>query len=155
VDRYRLSKKGKLSASAINKTLSTLSAILELAVEYGHVDRNVAHGKRRRLPSTPPQRSFLDRADHIAALLDGASELDRRANVRRGQRRAFVATLIFAGLRLGEALALQWRDVDLARGTITVRRAKTAAGERIVYVLPILRDELDSYRSRLEVLLTP
>jgi hypothetical protein len=37
VDRYRLSKKGKLSASTINITLSTLSAILELAVEYGQV----------------------------------------------------------------------------------------------------------------------
>jgi integrase len=102
------------------------------------------------LPSTRPQRSFLDRADHIAALLDGAGELDKRANVRRGQRRAFLATLIFAGLRLGEALALQWRDVDFARGTITVRRAKTVAGERVVYVLPILRDELDGYRSRIE-----
>jgi integrase len=31
-------------------------------------------------------------------------------------------------LRIGEALSLRWRDVDLARGTITVRAAKTDAG---------------------------
>jgi integrase len=33
-------------------------------------------------------------------------------------------------LRLGEALALAWRDVDLARGTIEVRDGKTAAAAR-------------------------
>jgi hypothetical protein len=39
--------------------------------------------------------------------------------------------------------------VDLARGTIRVRAAKTDAGVRIVNVLPVLRDELDDYRARL------
>jgi integrase len=54
-----------------------------------------------------------------------------------------LATLVYSGLRIGEALALRWRDVDLARGTITVRAAKTPTGVRTVYVLPVLRDELD------------
>jgi integrase len=76
--------------------------------------------------------------------------LDKTALVRRGQRRALLATLIFAGLRVGEALSLRWRDVDLARGTITVRTAKTDAGVRVVNVLPVLRDELTDYRARLE-----
>jgi integrase len=71
VDRYRRGKveKGKLGATSINKTLSTLTAIMESAVEYGHADSNPARGRRRRLPSTKPTRSSLDRADHIAALL--------------------------------------------------------------------------------------
>jgi integrase len=64
------------------------------------------------------------------------------------RRRALLATLVFAGLRIGEALALRWRDVDLARGTITVRAAKTDAGVRTVNVLPVLRDELADYRAR-------
>jgi integrase len=46
-------------------------------------------------------------------------------------------------------LALRWRDVDLARGTITVREAKTDAGVRTVNVVPILTDELTAYRARL------
>ena len=45
---------------------------------------------------------------------------------------------MYAGLRIGEALQLAWRDVDLARGTITVRAAKTPTGVRTVYVLPVL-----------------
>ena len=89
-------------------------------------------------------------ADHIAALLDAAGKLDARATICRGQRRALLATLTFAGLRIGEALSLRWRDVDLARGTITIRTAKTDAGVRIVNVLPVLRDELGAYRAHLD-----
>ncbi len=106
----------------------------------------------------PPPTNFyelqdnlhLDRADHITAMLDAAGKLDQAAKVRRGQRRALLATLTFAGLRIGEALSLQWRDVDLARGTITVRAAKTKAGERTVNILAVLRDELGEYRARLD-----
>jgi integrase len=152
VDRYRLGKvrEGKLGVTSINKTLTTLAAILEAAVEYGLIDRNPAHGRRRRLPAVAPRRSWLDRADHITALLDAAGERDKRAMVCRGQRRALLATLTFAGLRIGEALSLRWRDVDLARSTITVRAAKTDAGVRTVNVLPVLSDELDAYRARLD-----
>ena len=136
-----------LNATSINKSLATLSAILETAVEYGHIDRNPAHGRRRRRPSITPSRTSLDRADHLAALLDAAGEIDAGAPSRRGQRRALLATLMFAGLRIGETLALRWDDVDLARGTIKVRPSKTDAGVRVVNVLPILRDELGAYRA--------
>ena len=152
VDRFRLSKvrEGRLRPSSVNKLLSTLSAILEDAVEYELIDRNPAKGKRRRLAATPLRRSWLDRADHISALLAGASKVDHTATARHGQRRALLATLVFAGLRIGEALSLRWRDVDLARGTIAVRQAKTDAGVRTVYIVPALRDELTEYRARLE-----
>jgi integrase len=149
VDRYarRKAAEGRLSNGSVNKTLDVLSGVLEAAVEYGHLQRNPAKGKRRRLPTSRPQRSWLDRADHIGALLDGATVLNRRALQRRGQRRALLATLAFAGLRIGEALALTWRDVDLARGTIAVRDSKTAAGVRTVNIVPVLRDELLAYRA--------
>ncbi len=152
VDRYRLGKvrEGKLGVTSINKTLTTLAAILEAALEYELIDRNPARGRRRRLPAVTPRRSWLDRADHIAALLDAAELLDAEARSLRGQRRALLATLTFAGLRIGEALSLRWRDVDLSRGTITVRAAKTDAGVRTVNILPALRDELGAYQARLD-----
>jgi len=150
VDRYRLGKvkAGKLNATSINKTLQVLSAVLEAACEYGHVSRNVAHGRRRRLPSVTPSRTALDRAEHIVALLEAAGALDASARRRHGQRRALVATLVFAGLRIGKALALTWADVDLARSTIVVRASKTDAGVRTVNIVPILRDELAAYSAR-------
>jgi integrase len=51
VDRYRQAKvrEGALSVTSINKTLTRLAQILEVAVEYGLIDRNPAKGTRRRL----------------------------------------------------------------------------------------------------------
>jgi integrase len=151
VDRYARHKtaEGRLSNGSVNKTVDVLSAVLEAAVEYEYLARNPAKGKRRRLPTTKPARTFLDRADHVGALLEAAGELDGAALARRGQRRALLATLAFAGPRIGELLALTWREVDLARGTIAVHDSKTAAGVRVVNVLPILRDELLAYRATL------
>jgi integrase len=135
-----------LSTTSIDKTLT---AILELAFEYELVTRNVAMGRCRRPPVATPRRSCIDRADHTA-LLDAAGRLDAVAVKRLSQRRALLVTLVFAGLRISEALALRWRDVDLARGEIVVSTSKTDAGIRRVRILPVLRDELLSLRARLD-----
>jgi integrase len=80
--------------------------------------------------------------------LDAAGELDEaqrstpRLDNRVAPRRAFLAVLTFAGLRIGEALALKWSDLDLANGTLRVRGTKTDAADRTVYLLPVLSDEL-------------
>lgn len=152
VDRYRLAKvqEGTLNATSINKLITTLAAILDTAVEYELIDRNPAKGRRRRLPAVKPRRSWLDRSDQITALLDAVYEIDRETKLRVGQRRALIATFVFAGLRLGEALALNWEDVDLRAGTIRVRNAKTDAGVRIVNLLPVLSNELTAYKATLE-----
>ena len=139
-----------LGPTTINKTLTRLGQILEDAFEYGHVDRNHAKGKRRRLKAPKNARSHLDRADHIAALLDAARDLDRhaRADRRHVPRRAIVATLVFGGLRIGELCDLRWRAVDLAAGRVRVGEAKTEAGIRAIEMLPALRDELLTWRAR-------
>lgn len=54
---------------------------------------------------------------------------------------------MFAGLRIGELTALQWRDVDLAGNRIAVRTSKTDAGLRQIDLLPALRDELAAYKA--------
>jgi integrase len=151
VDEYRRRKvaAGRLSPSSVNAMITTLAAILEQAVEYDLIARNPAKGKHRRVKADPPRRTWIDRADHIAALLAGAGELDAEALVRRGQRRTLLTTLTLGGLRLGEALQLAWRDVDPARGTITVRASKTDAGERVIDLLPVLREQLTEYRAAL------
>jgi integrase len=151
VDRYRRAKvaEGRLHATSINKTLQTLSAILEVELEYGRIATNPAKGKRRRLPAVKPRRTYLDRADHIAALLDAAGALDAEREGRtRPFRRALLALLALGGLRIGEALTLRWGDVHLADGWLRVRGTKTDAAERRVYLLPLLRDELLAHAAR-------
>jgi integrase len=152
VDRYRQAKvrEARLSAESINKTLVLLAQVLEVAVEYELLDRNPAVGKRRRLRAPTPRRSYLDTAEQIAALLEAAGELDGEAHpaTRHVHRRAMLATLTFAGLRLGELLSLRWRDVDLAAGRLRVGESKTDAGRRDVRLLLALRDVLADLKAR-------
>lgn len=147
-DRKRLPR--PLSNETINKTIVRLGQVLDLAVEYGHIPANPARGKRRKLRTAKPARSYLDTAAQIRALLDAAAELDREARVDRRHvpRRAMLATLVFGGLRLGEFLSLRWRDVDLAAGWLTVGEAKTDAGVRKVKIQPALRDALLDLKAR-------
>lgn len=42
--------------------------------------------------------------------------------------RPVIATLIGGGMRVSEAVALDWSDVNLATGTLRVGKAKTDAG---------------------------
>jgi integrase len=144
VDSFRRAKlREGLNATSANKLLATLAAILDEAVDHEHIAKNPARGKRRRLPAAKPRRTLIDRAEAIRALLDAASEIDSE---RRGSyRRALISTLVFLGLRIGEALALRWRDVDLANGRIRVRGTKTDAAQRSVDMLPALRDDLGEH----------
>jgi integrase len=152
VDRYRAAKvrEGVLSPTSINKTITRLAQILEVAVEYEMIGRNPAKGKRRRVKATRPAPVWLDRAEHIAALLTAAGQLDAKARRDRQhiERRAILATLVFGGLRIGELCELRWRDVDLSAGRLTVRESKTAAGVRQVDTLPALRALLEGLPRR-------
>jgi integrase len=134
VDAYKTAKarEGVLSANTTNKTITRLAQILELAVEYDHLPANPARGRRRRLKSTRPSRGFVQ-PEQLVVLLEAAAG-DKP--LLEGRGRPLLATLAGAGLRIGEALELDRRDVNLARGTLTIRRAKTDAGVRVVDLTP-------------------
>lgn len=59
-----------------------------------------------------------------------------------GWRRAIIATLGLAGLRVSELCQLEQRHVHLAARKIHVRQAKTSAGVRAVDIRPRLLEEL-------------
>jgi integrase len=67
---------------------------------------------------------------------------------RVGQGRALLTLPAYGGLRVGEALALRWRDVRLhaAPRRLDVLDAKTSAGVREVHLSPELADILARYR---------
>jgi integrase len=65
----------------------------------------------------------------------------------KGVGRVLLAVLAGTGLRIGEALALRWRDVDLGTGTLYGRDAKTPKGVREVHMTPALREVLAIWRA--------
>jgi site-specific recombinase XerC len=86
---------------SINKTLTLLRQVMAAAVRYGYLDRNpVEHVRRLRAPKRI--KPFLQ-LDQVAPLVEATPEAHR----------PLLLTLVQAGLRIGEALALRWRDVDL------------------------------------------
>jgi integrase len=64
-----------LAPASIRKLLSTLTAILDDAVEDGRIDHHSVRGKRLRVYVPKPKRGFLE-MDELAVLLDTAAEQD-------------------------------------------------------------------------------
>ena len=92
VDRYRAEKvrEQRLSASSINKTLTRLGQILDVAEERELITRNPmsVNRHRRKLRASAPQRTYIDQAIHIETLLQAAGQLDREAREDRPLDRA-------------------------------------------------------------------
>jgi len=65
----------------------------------------------------------------------------------RARAVAVLATFIYAGLRKGELLRLNYADLDLAEGTILVHRGKGVGGgkDRTAYIGPELRAILTAF----------
>ncbi len=125
-----------LSAATIGNVVLTLSAALQVAVRDSLVSRNVARLAHRPQVIREPVRAMPEA--EAAAILDAASTTPYAA---------LVALLMGAGLRIGEALALDWRDVDFDAGTVNIRKAKTPRGRRLASVAPFALEALRVQRT--------
>src|SRR5919112_1792949 len=118
---------GGYSPASVLRHHRILSRALTVAVQRGHVPRNVA-----ALVDPPAQRQ----SDLATALdLDEArAVLEAAATVRNSARWTVALAL---GLRQSEALALQWKDIDLFNNTLTVRRSiHRVRGGGLIYEEP-------------------
>jgi integrase len=114
-----------LGPSSLRKLIDCLAAILDEAIEDGHIDRNPARGRRMRVKVPKPTRTFLE-MDELVALTDAAGEQDSeltrppRPHATPGTTAQKVAERLAAGLRPAQIAA----DLGLARSTVTyhVRR---------------------------------
>jgi len=97
----------------VNNVLTVLSKLLRVAVKWQVLDRMPV--TIELLKVAPPTLEFYD--DEVYEQLFAAAE-------QTDARTALVIRLGGdAGLRIGEIIALEWADVDLRRGLLTVRRA--------------------------------
>lgn len=136
-----------LSAPMAKRVLRSFRAIVDLAMREGRVAQNAVsvvkspRSKRvmqKDIPSKDMLREILGRAD--------------RSNVAGA--RPLIYLMIYTGLRVSELRALQWKDINFDRGTLSVRRRannrgvlgppKSEAGIRTIPLSPktleVLRD---------------
>jgi integrase len=135
-----------LSNGSINKTLVTLSQILDSAVERGFLLTNPAIGRKRRLKTSRPVRRLLE-ADELKDLLAVAAEMDRTSHRYRIGRRPMIALMAKSGLRVTEMCQLRWRDVDVHHQRLRIGEAKTDAGVREVDLSLDVMEELMTWRA--------
>jgi integrase len=112
VDAFIASKREQYAANSLRLMRSTLRQALSDAERKGLVSRNAValsepiHVSRRAM-------KWLDEKE-ARSLLD---------QVHGDPLEALYVVCLSLGLRRGEALGLQWDDVDLGKGTVLIRRA--------------------------------
>jgi integrase len=115
--------------ASVRRHFAPLRAMLATAYEDGLLTRNPAQGLRVIVPGERAKRSKRLTPEETRRLLAGMPA-----------EHADLAYLMAAtGLRIGEALALTWGDLDrdaAGRPILHVRKSKTDAGLRIVPLSP-------------------
>jgi integrase len=104
----------KKAAKTVNNALVVLSILLKKAVEWDIIDRMPCTIRLLRAPASAAG-GFHD-FDQYERLVDVAHALDPETHL-------VVLLGGEAGLRVGEMLALEWRDVDLAKRQLCVQRS--------------------------------
>ena len=135
------------SASTVKRSRMLFIALFDSAVENDLCRKNPFRGKYAQPPKAPAgsHRALTD--EEISLILNTPHRMQLAALV-----------MLYSGLRRGEVIALSMKDVNLSSGTITVNKAvrfdgnrpvvtkpKTAAGNRTVPVLSVLRPFLQDH----------
>jgi len=141
VDRHLTAVKAKHGAAVAKQTKSVLSGVCGLACRHDALQSNPCRDVARisTKPMRPPRSlSVAEVRDFRAWLIHDEKATDRDLP-------DLVGFMVGTGLRIGEACAVTWSDVDLSAGTVDVRGTvlrvkgsglirrstpKSAAGER-------------------------
>ena len=110
--------KAGLARNSVRGYLAPLREMLNHAMEDGHLDRNPCQSVMRTIRAEHGERkeriNFL-RREEVAYLLEAFQQ-------HFSAHFPFVLLLVRTGLRLGEAVSLQWGDIDFHDRFIEVRR---------------------------------
>jgi len=128
----RVFQKG-VSRKTVLNVLGTLSSILSTARDWGYICEQIDVSKLRL-----PPRDFRFEAPHFTV-----DQVKKILSLAEEPWHTLFSVLALEGLRAGEALGLQWRDVDLDRQLLHIRRSawygkvQTTKSQTSETVLPI------------------
>jgi integrase len=111
---YRALRAKPLSAGRVMRIHSVIRAALNQAVKWEWIERNVA--MRATVPGGPKFTPMQLTVPEVRAALEQQLSIDPDLAV-------LFVTAAATGKRRGELCGLQWRDLDLDRGEVTIRQA--------------------------------
>jgi integrase/recombinase XerC len=128
----------KEKKSSLARKLATLRSFYRFLIREGRMQSNPA--EEIRTPKLPKHLPRVLTKDDTNSLLDSAS-----GGTILGRRdRAVLETLYSTGARVGELVAMNWEDLDMAEGLVRVRGK--GRKERIVPIGVVALDALADYR---------
>ena len=147
---YRAKLDSGLSPRTVQIIHATLHKALKQAVRWSLVPRNVAEAVNAPKPAKKEIEPLT--VDQAKKLLQTAKETQPRLY-------ALYVLAVSTGMRSGELLGLQWRDVDLKAGMLQVRRTvfngnvnspKTAHSSRSIRLAKTATDALNQHPRKSE-----
>jgi len=143
IERYLTHRRREVTGTTANKELQTLRQLFDYAVRQGTIGHNPTYNVPRFKRSGRPHR-FMVKAEIEEQLRRGGFSSSEARTLRRlrylnseeiakllelARERSpwlypILATMAFTGMRRGEAVALEWGDVDLKAGKLWVRSRK-------------------------------
>ncbi len=111
IENYKAERLGKVTPGTVSGDMRAVKALLSAAVDRNYLKDNPCKRvkKIRNIQQNPPR--FLSK-EEIERLLEAAKE---------HHLHSLIATALYAGLRKGELIWLEWEDINFKRDTITVR----------------------------------
>lgn len=148
---FRTSRRGRDKQSAarpstLRKEIECLRAFFAFCVDRGWVSVNVA--KRLKPPKESGPATLPYEPAEIESILSACARMGNREHrgmlTARARMRAFVLLLLYSGLRISDACALERKKLNPKTGHLTLRQMKTGAilsvrlPERVISELTIL-----------------
>ena len=138
---------GGLSANSVNAVISVIQNSLKTAHLLGLAKEYTADKIKRPKLAEKPVECFT---------LAEQKRIEQAIFAGKKDKMYGILLCLYSGLRIGELMALQWSDIDFAKGTLTVAKSghdgkgglvidgpKTAASRRVIplpkQLLPILK----------------
>jgi integrase len=138
---YKRDLMKRVGAGTARLALTVVRSFCEWSVTQGYLDKN--HALRVKHPKVEPSDPDPLTREQLQQLLGMLAEPPRyyKALWRRTRRAIFL--MLYTGVRLAECSGLEWRDIDLERKIITIRRDIAKGGNpRIIPICAELLAEL-------------
>ena len=114
----------KLSPKTIQHYLSFVSGVMDYAVRFELIPSNPC--KRVVIPTAPKKEKEVYTLQEAQVFLESLESAPIKY-------KAFFVLAIYGGLRRGELLGLEWKDVDFKNHTIQIQRTSQYLAERGTY----------------------
>lgn len=112
---------GGLSPKTIRHYHTFISSVMERAVKWNLIETNPCH--RIDPPKVDKKEIKYMDDEQVSRFIDALQSEPL-------EWRAFFMLLLYTGMRRGEALGLEWEDVDMETGVITIRRTSQYTPEK-------------------------